>query len=249
MPTIAFWNLYRLGGSSGEEKKFIIEGVLAEIFKQYNVECAFLCEVTGDVQLGQAQVGKQLYAATNKHGQLAYSAFNDDMTAHNLEKAEIDDFVTVFGNAPYKKGGSNFNKQSKRPVAKGGNFGGVDVYVYHANASAKSSFLVSWVAESVRQDTGGNFVLLGDLNCEPSAFDTAIQCCTGNNQYHTNFQRRSGGNTHNAKTGLAKTYDWAVAGNNVGPVTVTPINYGAAIQNMGFATDPRSDHLPIVVSW
>jgi hypothetical protein len=250
MPSFAFWNLYRLGGSSSEEKKFIIEGALAQIFNDHAAECAFLCEVTGDVQLGGAAVGKQLYAATRKTGQLAYAAFNDDMTAHDLEKADIIDFVDVFGGDPIKKGGKLFSKQSKRPVAYAGDVGGVHIFIYHANASAKSAFLTAWVAESLNIDTQGNFVLAGDLNCEPLEFDTWMHHCTDGSNHHTNFQRASGGLTHNAKTGLAKTYDWAIAGPQVNHVvTVTPVDYGATIGGMGFTTDPRSDHLPIVVSW
>ena len=56
MPAFAFWNTYRLGGGSGEAKRIIIEGVLAQIFDSHQAEFAILCEVTGDVQLGDAPV-------------------------------------------------------------------------------------------------------------------------------------------------------------------------------------------------
>ena len=250
MPAFAFWNTYRLGGGSGQEKKIIIEGVLAQIFDQHAAEFALLCEVTGDVQLGDAPVSRQLYTASKKQGQLAYSAFSDDLSAHDLERADINDFVDVFGQAPYKKGGGKFSKQSKRPAAYAGQFGGTNVFVYHANASAKSAFLVAWVAESLNQDYQGDFVLAGDLNCSPLQFATSMDLCTSVHGYHTNFASPNGGHTHNAKSALVSTYDWAVVGSH-GPngVTVTAVDFTGVINQMGFAANPLSDHLPIVVSW
>lgn len=253
MPQIAFWNTYRLGGGSGEGKKMIIEGVLAQIFKNYpNVEFVALCEVTGDVQLGDAPVGKNLYAASNKSGQLAYSAFDSDLNNLDLEQADINDFYDVFGNPPYKKGGGKFSKVSKRPVAYAGHYGNRDVYIYHANATSKASFLTAWVSESLRQETGGAFILAGDLNCEPAELGTALYHCTQTHGYAAaHFTTPNNGHTHNAKTGLAHTYDWAVAGTGggLGVVTVAKVDFTAVIDEMGILPDPKSDHLPIVVGW
>lgn len=212
MPAFAFWNTYRLGGGSGEAKRIIIEGVLAQIFDSHQAEFAILCEVTGDVQLGDAPVSRQLYTASRRHGQLAYSAFDDDLSAHDLERADINDFIDVFGQAPHKKGGGKFSRQSKRPVAYAGQAGGTNVFVYHANASAKSSFLVAWVAESLNQDYQGNFIIAGDLNCSPLQFATSIDLCTSTPNYHAHFSAPNGGHTHNAKSGLVSTYDWAIVG-------------------------------------
>jgi hypothetical protein len=249
MPQFVFWNTYRLGGGSGANKKMIIEGVLAQIFNDYpNVEFAALCEVTGDVQLGDAPVGKNLYKASKKFGQLAYSAFDTDLNNLDLESAEIADFRDVFGSSPYKKGGGQFSKQSKRPVAYVSYSGNRHVYIYHANATAKASFLTAWVSESLNQETGGAFILAGDLNCEPPQFNTSIDLCTDVPGYYANFSTPNNGHTHNAKTGLAHTYDWAVAGTTGNVVTVTKIDFTAVINGMGFQDDPRSDHLPIVVS-
>lgn len=251
MPEFVFWNTYRLGGGSGSNKKIIIEGVLAQLFHDHpNIEFAALCEVTSDVQLGDAPVGKNLYRATKKgKGQLAYDAFDTDLNSLDLENADIDDFQDVFGSKSYKKGGQKFSKHSKRPIAYVGQYGGRHVYIYHANASAKSSFVVSWAAESIRQDAANAFVLAGDLNCEPPAFNSAIDLATGAPGYHANFTTPNNGNTHNAKTGLTKTYDWAVAGSAGGAVGVTKFDFSGVINTMGFQDDPRSDHLPIVVAW
>jgi hypothetical protein len=103
MPAFAFWNTYRLGGGSGEAKRIIIEGVLAQIFDSHQAEFAILCEGTGDVHLGDAPVSRQLYTASRRHGQLAYSAFDDDLSAHDLERADINDLIDVFGQTPYKR--------------------------------------------------------------------------------------------------------------------------------------------------
>ena len=250
MPAFAFWNTYRLGGGSGEAKRIIIEGVLAQIFDSHQAEFAILCEVTGDVQLGDAPVSRQLYTASRRHGQLAYSAFDDDLSAHDLERADVNDFIDVFGQAPHKKGGGKFSRQSKRPVAYAGQAGGTNVFVYHANASAKSSFLVAWVAESLNQDYQGNFIIAGDLNCSPLQFATLIDLCTSTPNYHAHFSAPNGGHTHNAKSGLVSTYDWAIVGAN-GPkaVNVAAIDFTGIIKQMGFTENPLSDHLPIVVSW
>jgi hypothetical protein len=251
MAAFGFWNTYRLGGGSGANKRIIIEGVLAQIFQDQGIDFVVLCEVTSDVALGDAAVGRHLYAATKKgKGQLAYAAFGDDMGAYDLERADIDDFRDVFGTSPIKKGGGKFSKQSKRPVAYAGNYQGTHVYIYHSNASAKSAFLVSWVAESLNQDTGGNFVLAGDLNCEPGDFSTWMDLSTGVNGYTNHFAKRNNGHTHNAKSGLVKTYDWAVAGPGApGGTAVTKFDFSNVIGAMGFDDDPRSDHLPIVISW
>jgi hypothetical protein len=249
MAVIAFWNTYRLGGGSGENKRMIIEGVLAQIFKDFEPEFAVLCEVTSDVKLGDAPVGKSLYAAKKKSGQLAYSGFDHDMNVLDLEKADIADFQDVFGSNPIKKGGGKFNKQSKRPVASAGEYGKTNVYIYHSNASTKSAFLVSWVAESLNQDHDGKFLLVGDLNCEPIDFQTWMDLSSSTTGYHTKYGKPNDGNTHNAKSGLVKTYDWAVTGSALKGAAVKKLDYSGIVAEMGFKDNPLSDHLPIVVKW
>jgi len=246
--SFVFWNTYRLGAGSSDNKLMIMEAVLAQIFDGSNAEFAALCEVTGDVNLGSAQVGKNLYQRTRRHGQLAYSAFDSDLNNLELEAADVDDFVDVFGGLPYKKGGGKFSKQSKRPVAYLGEYANVHVYIYHANATKKSSFLVAWVAEWLRQNHGAKFVLAGDLNCEPVEFNTAMDLCTKDHNHKNHFATPSGGQTHNAKSGLTKTYDWAVTGAGLG-ATVMPFDFSKVIAEMKFKDDPKSDHLPILVSW
>ena len=255
MPAFAFWNLYRLGAGSHVNKKTIVEAVLAQIFKEYEPECAFLCEVTSEVNLGDAYVGGLLCRATRTKGQLSYAGINvEDLEARDLVSAEIGDFQDVFGRPQFRKGGSNFSKQSKRPVAYGGQVGDVPVYIYHANASRKASFLTAWVAESLDIAHDEKFVLAGDLNCQPEEFQNMMDYCldiahtrTGG-YWQQHFNCCHDGYTHNANDQLTRIYDWAITGKKVLGIKVTAINYNNEFNQMGM-TGATSDHLPIVVSW
>jgi endonuclease/exonuclease/phosphatase family metal-dependent hydrolase len=165
-----------------------------------------------------------------------------------LQKYSPPNFGEVFDVPLWKKGGSDFRKQSKRFVAFTGYRDAVNVYVYHANASAKAAFLVAWVAEALRQEHDDNFLLVGDLNCDPSAVETALRDSGADPD---DFHFANGGKTHNAKLGVTKTYDYAIAGSKVN-VTVDVLDISKAIDQYSSAvpaTQDMSDHLPIVVSF
>ncbi|HEY4370352.1 MAG TPA: hypothetical protein VGN52_00290 [Burkholderiales bacterium] len=215
---VLFWNMQRLGSGTPAKRMEMFEGVLAEAFSQiYNCDLAVLCEVVSNAVVSkhanvtvnkQAQIVRRGGAA-KQQAQLGYAAIDDDMDDVELEKLTMPSFKEVFGTTAPRKGGNIFAKHSKRSVACVDADGARKLYVYHANASAKAAFLVAWVAESLRQENDGNFVLVGDLNAPPDAVKSALQ------QFGVDpakFVFVSDGHTHNAKEGATKTYDYAITG-------------------------------------
>lgn len=248
-----FWNAQRLGGGSPEMRSAILEGVIASAFVDDGAAGALLCEVTSSTTLSDAQINKQVSVrkrtVRGDSAQLGYAAIESDLGQMEMTQALISNYSGVFGTPVPKKGGNMFDKQSKRFVASIGEVGGTNVYVYHANASARAAFLVAWVAEDLRQQDNGNFVLMGDLNCEPAAVVNAL---TTQGADATDFKIRDGGNTHNAKTGPTKTYDYAISGAGVPlAVTVKDITRNLPPHPLTGRPDPAdySDHLPILVEF
>ncbi len=134
-------------------------------------------------------------------------------------------------------------------MADAGNIGGKQIFVYHANASARAAFLVARVAEDLRQQVGSNFVLMGDLNHDPAAVVNALTS-QGANPADFNIQR--GGNTHNAKTGVSEIYDYAITGSgNALGVTVKDITGGLPVNPVTRLPDTSlcSNYLPILVDF
>lgn len=256
MAKFIFWNTQRLGAGSGTEKGIVLESVLAQIFHDHDADAAFLCEVTSDTVLGDATFSKSIHY--KKKGSLGYSGISaPDYDAVALERFPVPKFNEVFATTSHRKGGNEFTRQSKRMVVAAGNWGGVPIYLYHANASYRAAFVVSWVAAALHAEEEGDFLLVGDLNCEPSQFKSEIDVCAReiDPQFHKQFYRCYGGDTHNARTGLSKTYDWAIAGGEVDPgVEVTAIDLTASLRALnlipknGNPSSVLSDHLPILVT-
>jgi hypothetical protein len=244
-----FWNVQRLGSATPQARGEIMEAVLADAFEFHGAEYAILCEVSGSASLGVANVNKQVQVfrrgANARAAQLGYACIDAELNEVVLEQFKMPTFTDVFGNPTHRKGGNDFTRQSKRFVAHAGTYDGdVELYVYHANASAKGAFLVAWVAEALRLEDNGNFLLVGDLNSEPGAVRTQMQLLGTDPD---EFEFGEDGPTHNAKTGLNKTYDYAIGGMGIVPV-VTRLDITGTIAH--FTDDPNanmSDHLPIVV--
>lgn len=165
---LLFWNVQRLGNGTSPLKNDTIEQVIAGAFWAHGAELALLCEISADSTIGDVPVSKQVQVrkrgALKQAAQLGYTAMiQDDLV---LDQYSVPNFSEVFDGRTWKKGGSDFSKQSKRFVAFAGYLDAVNVYVYHANASPRASFLVGWVAEALRQEHDGNFLLVGDFNCD-----------------------------------------------------------------------------------
>lgn len=249
---VIFWNVQRLGSKTPDSKNEIMEQVLAEAFGLHGAEAALLCEVTSGTQIGEATISKQVCVrkrgAKGSSAQLGYAAIDEELKESVLEAYYPPSYKDVFDSSPWKKGGGEFRKQSKRFVASVGDVNGIHLYVYHANASTKASFLVGWLAEALHQEHDGKFVLTGDLNCEPAALIEAMKESGSDLQQ---FNVAFGGHTHNAKKGLSKTYDYAVSGNGVA-LNVTVLNIGGAIAHYSKSVSPSddmSDHCPILVQF
>jgi hypothetical protein len=249
-----FWNAQRLGGGTPELRNAILEGVIASAFYDDDAEAALLCEVTSDVTLSDAQLDKQVVVARRTRrgskAQLGYAGIESDLAQMEMERVEVSNYADVFGGPVPKKGGSVFARQSKRFVALAGTFSGVNLYVYHANASHRAAFLVAWVAEDLRQQDAGSFVLVGDLNCEPAALTLALQQQGAD---PADFNIRNGGTTHNAKSGLTRIYDYAISGAGVNglAVAVKDIRAHLPLDPLTSLPDNRlsSDHLPILLDF
>lgn len=244
---ILFWNTQRLGDGTSGDKAVLAEGVLAAAFND-GADLAVLCEVTSSTTLGDAEIDKTLMVARRgrkQQSQLGYATLTPEYSQVDCSSFQPPPFEEVFRFSAYRKGGSAFVKHTKRHVACLESVGDVDVYVYHANASAKAAYLVAWVLEALRQ-IGRRFVLFGDLNCEPADLVGYIQY---NHTHGTNvgsqndFTIAFGAATHNAKKGATKVYDYAIGGNKTA-VTVTAMNTSGVMSQ-----DAMSDHLPIFVAF
>jgi hypothetical protein len=210
--------------------------------------------------------------ARKQASQLSYATIQDDLNEGVLQRYCPPKFGEVFDVPLWKKGGSDFQKQSKRFVASIGELDGINVYVYHANASPRAAFLVAWVAEALRQEHNGRFLLVGDFNCEPTEVNKALWDCGVNPEL--SFKIESKGRTHNAKGELNRTFDYAIAGFGVN-VTVLVLDIWSQVlkikkqevhaNNLNLPPGPgwagslqyietearktMSDHLPILVSF
>jgi len=243
-----FWNVQRLGSATPEKRGEIMQGVVAEAFRVHNVDYALLCEVSGSTNLDGVSFRKQVSVVKRgthaRAAQLGYASIDSDLNEVTLEKYPLPKFTKVFDQPSPRKGGNEFTKHSKRCVAYVLNVHGVNVYVYHANASSKAPFLVAWVAEALRLEDDEDFLLIGDFNCEPPEVRTQLELLKRDPDA---FEFGEDGPTHNAKTGLTKTYDYAIGGRRV-PSAVTKLDISKTIAQ--FTNTPAkdmSDHLPIIV--
>jgi hypothetical protein len=237
---LLFWNVQGFGNATPGLKNMIIEGVIAEAFLA-GAELALLCEIRADSTIGNVDLSKQLTravrGAVKQAAQLGYGAIKRDLTNPELKKCDIPNFEEVFPNVPENggiKGGGNYQTQSRRHVGFAGKLGTANVYVHHCNASDKASGLVPWLVEALRQKhhPHDNFLLVGDLNCEPTAvmnnlhYNYKHQFFGGGDGsedglrgaamikgfVNLNFIPKDGGRTINAKGDLNRTYDYAIAG-------------------------------------
>jgi hypothetical protein len=252
---IVFWNVQRLGGSSPDLKKLLIEGVLAELFK-LDVTWALLCEVTSDTKLGQVPIQKQLAlvkrSKKKSQSQLGYAWLKKDLSTGQLSRHPIDPLQILMPsgeNVRISKGGSYFQKLSKRVVAYVGQDQppvGPLVYLYHANASSKAAHLVTQAVatcvEDVDKTAALGFLLVGDLNCEPLSLSSYLEVNLKDRAGEVDVAH--GGKTHNARTGLNTIYDYAVHSSNL-MCEVAAFDIQHAMKNFGKKNLP--DHLPILV--
>ena len=156
----------------------------------HHVDLVALCEVTSQLQYvsGNGGLASQNNAVTKAgakgarskkkaSAQLGYGAMTRSRRRwlnQALSTQTIQNYNAVHGGAPGFKGGSIFDSQSKRAVAKTMPPGhaGIDVYVYHANASNRARHLVPWAASSIAAENPGRpFVMIGDFNANPGTLD------------------------------------------------------------------------------
>ena len=247
---LLFWNVQRLGRSTPNLRGGVVEGVVAHAFQDHHVDLVVLCEMSGSTHLGDVAVNKQLNVirrgATRGAAQLGYAAISDDLNEVAIQRFELPSFSDTFGRPIHRKGGNAFTRHTKRFVGHLGDFAGVNVYVYHANASAKGAFLVAWVAAALDLEDDGDFLLVGDLNSTPQAVRTQMQFVGLDPD---TFEFGWDQPTHNAhKPPATKVYDWAIGGFSIVP-GVTTLDIGGFVQGAFGADAPANmpDHLPIVV--
>lgn len=241
---LLFWNTQRLGSGSSQLKYALTEGVLALAFREYNVDMAVLCEVTSGLTIGPSDIDKQVVVAkrTKKktQSQLGYGGISSDLSQVDMTRAAIDDYVIVTASGRQLKGGTKFDKQSKRDVAYLGQDGniGPHLYMYHANASGKAAPMTTWVAKSCYEESDGGFLLVGDFNCSPAL----LQATMDKNDVRGPgiFWDRTL-NTHNAKhDDMVNIYDYAICSGFHCEVR--------AIDTRGIIPkESMSDHLPILI--
>ena len=127
----------------------------------------------------------------------------------------------------------------------------MQIYVYHANASAKAELLVAWVITHLEEEDKGAFILVGDFNASPLEVKTHMQ---KNNQDTKPFAFFDAGATHNArKPPAVNTYDYAIGGSKVKVMEVHKFNILPVLENLfqdkTSAAAALSDHMPIMVQY
>jgi len=256
---IAFWNVQRLGKATSDAAKAVVANAIDDFFDNRDVSVVVLCEVSSDttVSADSAKEYKisKIHAATRRgrrkaSAQLGYTVISRGDTGFEPRAYEVPAYKDVFGFDPWKKGGGSFSKNSKRKVLEFASLcDDTDVYFYHANASDLSKHLVPWVAEAIRLRTEKHnypFLLIGDLNCEPTELEVSLKSYEAPNYKKTGwagkFKVTYGGKTHNAHHGCLKTLDYVIGKANEA-VTVSTID----TRDFGNLED-HPDHLPIIVS-
>lgn len=252
---ILFWNTQRFGAGMGAKRAQTFDSVVLELGKWADVELFLVCEVTSSFESKHVnkQIQRRRRTAKKDNSQLGYASFEmldvaEDLNEVTLKKEEIPKFQDVFDvpRSGYKKG-SNFGTVSKRYVAYAGDWEGVHVFVYHANSSSYGAMLTAWVAEHLRQENDGNFILVGDFNAEPDA----VKACLKNFKADiADFSFAHDGFTYNAhsSTGPTKTLDYAIAGAAVKNPQVKKIDLMPMLKEI--SKEPgkdMSDHMPILV--
>jgi len=255
---LLFWNIERLGAGSKQTRVDTFEAVVAELGIWEKIDLYLLCEVSSGLETKNVnrQVIRRRRNPKQDKSQLAYAAFElleiaEELNEVALQKAEIPSFTETFGQPVSHKGGGNFEKISKRYVAHAGEYEGMQIYVYHANASAKAELLVAWVITHLEEEDKGAFILVGDFNASPLEVKTHMQ---KNKQDAKPFTFADDGATHNArKPPAVHTYDYAIGGSKVKSLKVGKFNILPALESLfqdkDAAAAALSDHMPIVVQF
>jgi len=233
MTAVAFWNVQRLGAGSDKGRVAAFERTLQYFWE---AEALILCEVTGDRQLTGVQLIKMGSNA------LGYSMLPTQPTQSQFvtqnQSLGVGKFNELFGFPIWLKGGNTFDRQSKRPVYNVATYGGLEIYVYHANASSRASAVMTWAIGALCA-APGNFLLVGDFNCTPDDLNRDLKYAL--DQQTTGISMDGlkldwGGPTYPSSDTLW-TYDYAAArGIQIKVKTVR-------------LPEPErfSDHLPIIV--
>ncbi len=238
---VMFWNTQRLGkGSQG--KPTMVGSVIAHAIDDLKVDICLFCEITSDITIDDVTVTKQLAVTkrdrSKSSAQLGYGCVISDGSQGDLIEFQIPGYREVIGHNISYRGGDAFTKQSKRKVAECGEVGSIPLFMYHANASYKSTKLVQWIVNAL-DESYTRFLLVGDFNCSPQALGNAIGI--------DHIKIAEGGATHNVKSdgGPLTTLDYAV-GKGINP-TVSVLNKTEFFEQAGLSEMP--DHLPIIVEF
>jgi len=258
---IGFWNVERLGKGTSAASKSVIANAIEWFFDHEDVELFVLCEITSsttvtssaDTDMAIDKVGtirRRVKKAAS--AQLGYAFVAKDGDFGGVASlVDIENFDETYEFRTHKKSGNSFKNLSKRGVLEFNRlFNGVDVYFFHANSSAHAPYLVAWVAEALRRRVAGKypFVLIGDLNCQPSELTNLLKYYDHDelmgHGYSDSFKCRFAGNTHNARLGAHKVLDYAITGAGTA-ATVSSWDTLCFSTELGYADHP--DHFPVVV--
>jgi len=186
MAKILFWNVKRWGDGSDTDRHKFREKYVQYLIEQHQPDIFLFCEITSSLTLKSDNVELEKIGAVVKRdpklrgAQLGYGALylNDDLLNDDGHIVyEIPHLLDKFSlsNHPAIKTSSQFDLISKRKVIQITDYGGVKLFLYHANASSRASDLVAWISYSLFRDKHiKNFVLIGDFNCEPATLKGKI---------------------------------------------------------------------------
>ncbi|RZI80276.1 MAG: hypothetical protein EOP38_22955 [Rubrivivax sp.] len=259
---IVFWNVERLGQSTPDDAKTLIADVVEWFFDDKDVELVVLCEITSGTTATASTGGELIVEKVGQvkkrrkrleSAQLGYSVISKNSDSPQASVINVPNYEDVFKLPNYKKAGQVFKDFSKRGVLELQTLcDNTDVYFYHVNSSLRSSYLVGWVSEFLRQRTsehGYPFVLIGDMNCSPN--DVKIELMYYDDSklkgagWSDKFEVHASGATHHARKGATKVLDFAV-GNKGKAVTLSSIDTLHFSKFPGTYTD-HPDHFPIML--
>lgn len=231
MTVISFWNTRRLGRHTDLARAAALTTISAQRHPQADLN--LYCELTTLCLIPQAQ--NLTYRRPNRW-QLCYGARDnnglDVPLTRYLPGAGAGYVNTGFA------GGNYFVALANRAVAYAGNYGGVDVFLFHAPAQAfAATRAMAFVASSLdAQMTYPHWLLIGDFNVTPFALGpTNIGF-----QVAQLIRNQNVDTYYNPQTGIGSELDYALTNR-------ADVGFGRPMRRLRWMH--FSDHAPIFIRY
>lgn len=226
-----FWNLQRLGATTGDARLAAIEYVYRH---RLNCDVMLFCELLAGAGWPPGQ--NITYRKTNPY-QLCYGAMDDD--SDSIDLGRFTPVSTPEYRAAGFPGGNNFTQLCDRAVAYVGVWGGAHMYLMHAPANHASALRVLsfLVCDLVARHGIYRWIVIGDLNVPPDVLQASPAMPGGRPMGE--FILESGVRTHWSRR-TDRTLDYTLC------------NFGDHAWIDSIWISPRrnpSDHIPVVITY